>query len=70
MMNESLMDFTRKNVGGDDGLKMYKSDKGFIDLVLNFLFSESSSAFQDRIVLPMRKSSCPPFGAAAHWLDA
>ena len=66
MMNESCMDFTSKNVGGDEGLKMYKDDKGFIDHVLNFLFSESSSAFQDRTALPMRENimhalrrSCP-----------
>ena len=66
MMNESFMDFTSKNVGGDGVLKMYKRDKGFIDHALNFPFSESSSAFQDRIVLPMRENimhtlrrSCP-----------
>ena len=56
MMNESFMVFTSKNVGGDDGMKMYKSDKGFIDLALNFSFSESSSAFQDQIVLAMREN--------------
>ena len=66
MMNESFMDFTSKNVGCDGVLKMYKRDKGFIDHALNFPFSESSSAFQDRIVLPMRENimhtlrrSCP-----------
>ena len=66
MKNDSVMDFTSKNVGGDEGLKMHKCDKGFIDHALNFLFSESSSAFQDRIVLPMRENimqtlrrSCP-----------
>ena len=56
MMNESFMVFTSKSVGGDDGMKMYKSDKGFIDLALNFPFSESSPAFQDRMVLPMREN--------------
>ena len=45
MMNESFMVFTSKNVGGDEGMKMHKGDKGFIDLALNFPFSESSSAF-------------------------
>ena len=52
MINESFMDFTSENVGGDEGLKMYKRDKGFIDHALYFLFSESSSAFQDRTALP------------------